>query len=803
MAIDDLPLECLQLIIRELSSKADLCSLLTTNKRLCAMTLPFLYTNPFQWIVSTVKKDQYHPVLRKLIVCLIKSSSREYWTPMLAAVFDLYSAGDYQTGPSGIDYLAYVQYLDLTGLTIESAYEYSSPSIQGFVKESRLAFIYQAREMDLEINPYVHKDVVPRRHFQVDVRVALFWALCRPILGQVRSLSIAVSDLQQFIDVAGQLKSLTSITFILDKKHDRPHYLVNILQEQNPDLLQSMQQVKDEAMAQMVNFVRKHTQLIPSRLMYVECPQDSSWPGMEQSCPPLYMKQIRACLPPYQPKVINKHNWSDFVENLDRLDYSLLEKIVVPQHDIPWLHFLASQGTRGLEILRHSRNTRVLDISSPGSRPFLWARKDAEKRRHQALEDVPPVELPPGSLPPPPFPPALPIETVRLRMTTPEMTEEMDDVAFAFSNSLRSFVVRYRQRDIHHDAPIPIVVGNEWDLPQLRQLRISCLVRAMQVDPYFLLRSPDLETLDLLDGINNYRCSEIITWSPARLPKLKTLTLTGSAAIAFHPETLRHCTSLEELSLELYSWSSGTTFIPSPTEISRFEPVLPTTEMATIKTKEQLESLSLAGSFARPTWRWDWHLPQLTSIRLTSEFAWRFQFRMLQGCPNLEMLILSTITIDSLQEQGQHLRILKKEDFEDAAGNTIVASSRLRAFHLVGQWSISDAVLLYMFGAVMPQLKELSEQGCCGFTFEGWMNATDELKKLKRVTSKLNVNELTLQLARLYPVLPGVTGHGDVRVIEEEVEEGDDPRIQVVHVDGEDTRVVYNFNDGSRYVKGA
>ncbi|KAK3824072.1 MAG: hypothetical protein J3R72DRAFT_528837 [Linnemannia gamsii] len=35
-----------------------------------------------------------------------------------------------------------------------------------------------------------------------------------------------------------------------------------------------------------------------------------------------------------------------------------------------------------------------------------------------------------------------------------------------------------------------------------------------------------------------------------------------------------------------------------------------------------------------PRWSWDWHLPHLETLELTSEFAQRFQHRVLHGCPS-------------------------------------------------------------------------------------------------------------------------------------------------------------------------
>lgn len=60
----------------------------------------------------------------------------------------------------------------------------------------------------------------------------------------------------------------------------------------------------------------------------------------------------------------------------------------------------------------------------------------------------------------------------------------------------------------------------------------------------------------------------------------------------------------------------------------------------------------------RPKWTWDWHLGNLSSLELTVEFAFQFQFRMLQGTPNLRDLYLSIYSTAHSVE-----RVLTKDDF--------------------------------------------------------------------------------------------------------------------------------------------
>ncbi|KAG0374614.1 hypothetical protein BGX24_010174 [Mortierella sp. AD032] len=49
-------------------------------------------------------------------------------------------------------------------------------------------------------------------------------------------------------------------------------------------------------------------------------------------------------------------------------------------------------------------------------------------------------------------------------------------------------------------------------------------------------------------------------------------------------------------------------------------------------------------STIRSQWTWDWGLPKLTTFALTGEFAYLFEFRMLDGCPCLETMDLRIST---------------------------------------------------------------------------------------------------------------------------------------------------------------
>ncbi|KAF9546199.1 hypothetical protein EC957_009937 [Mortierella hygrophila] len=69
-------------------------------------------------------------------------------------------------------------------------------------------------------------------------------------------------------------------------------------------------------------------------------------------------------------------------------------------------------------------------------------------------------------------------------------------------------------------------------------------------------------------------------------------------------------------------------------------------------------------NITRPRWTWDRHLPLLTYLHLTSEFAYLFEFKFLQGCPVLKTLwldIRSTITGEHIGVNSEAELVLKAE----------------------------------------------------------------------------------------------------------------------------------------------
>ncbi|KAF9997211.1 hypothetical protein BGZ79_009073 [Entomortierella chlamydospora] len=144
-------------------------------------------------------------------------------------------------------------------------------------------------------------------------------------------------------------------------------------------------------------------------------------------------------------------------------------------------------------------------------------------------------------------------------------------------------------------------------------------------------------------------------------------------ALCFQPRTLYHTPNLKVLHLGI-KMINGQSYIPPVKEILRYE--FDSMDQKTMGFRDRAddnrlfieaiargegirpERLGQSGS-KRPYWSWDWSLPNLQTLQLTGEFARRFKFKMLAGCPNLENLVLNMATV------GDNDMVTEPEDRQD------------------------------------------------------------------------------------------------------------------------------------------
>ncbi|KAG0210523.1 hypothetical protein BGX33_004840 [Mortierella sp. NVP41] len=242
--------------------------------------------------------------------------------------------------------------------------------------------------------------------------------------------------------------------------------------------------------------------------------------------------------------------------------------------------------------------------------------------------------------------------------------------------------------------------GLGWiDLPALTSLDLRTPRHRLEMDELLLSHCPNVTNVKVADETSEYSCQAIVPCLTAHLPQLKVLSLRGWSALTFHPATLHSTTDLRFLRLAMKR--TDCCFIPPVDELNRSYGLEDDLQVA-------------PPSIVRPQWTWDWYLPQLTDLQLTSEFAYLFQFKMLQRCSALEDLRLKMRTND-----GDHTRQLTEADLfvSGASSQERIVAPALRNLDMVGHWVIENPVILSQFlGLMFPVLGRLVIRGWEGVT---------------------------------------------------------------------------------------
>ncbi|KAK3832022.1 MAG: hypothetical protein J3R72DRAFT_454391 [Linnemannia gamsii] len=202
--------------------------------------------------------------------------------------------------------------------------------------------------------------------------------------------------------------------------------------------------------------------------------------------------------------------------------------------------------------------------------------------------------------------------------------------------------------------------------------------------------------------------------------------LQGWSALTFDSATLHSTPVLKDLQV----WPGVNSehypcFIPPLEELNR--------SYGIVKGGEETQAATPGP--ARPLWTWDWHLPNLTSLKLNGEVAFRFEFQMLDGCPALESLHLNIRQI-----QGEYHRVLSRADFFLPAIDTITFTSKqeglsstrrrgkrrlgpvpivarhLKLLALHGRWVVDDTLLPQLLDGMAPKLNTVRMGESSGFS---------------------------------------------------------------------------------------
>ncbi|KAK3810541.1 MAG: hypothetical protein J3R72DRAFT_428164 [Linnemannia gamsii] len=649
-----LPLECLQMIIRQLAYDGDtntLPRLLRTNKHVYLATLPILYKDPFQVLsVNRIVARDVTPRLSKLIKLILCSNPDAPVSDLLRAAF-LQDPAEPKDPPSALETTTIPYHSLLTSVGIQpyspllaKVFQSANTSFGDYLERCELAerFVLEGifdKHMSgaSEAMSYVASQELCKD---------LTWALCANA-ERIRSLVIPISDVTRYLSIVGRFELLAEVTFVLDKDIREERLLERRTTPTEQDFLSRLRAERTQHLEEMVLFVQEHRRLHPNVLATGRCIKESR---SIMDCPEEYQLRLLQSLPPLiNPRSLDHNNWNQFIAKAQDTNLSFVKSFEpsTPGDALLRLFPVPELSLHRCRTLEHFKSTTI------NEGVFRWAVDE----RKQYNAEIAAGRLPQHAL--------VPLRSFVVRDGQPFAGYQINDAAFAFGSTLESIEIsgKWRQLCSDKDGPDSTIDGDEsfWFLPRLSKLKVYVEMETddtyLHLHPEFLSRCPRLVTVDLCERLDEYNQSSVHYWKPAVLPHLRTLYLQGTPAVSFHPDTLKNTPELVELRLGTSRNYPGSICIPPPEQLIDIEHGEPS----------DTNPLELSKpSPSPPLWTWDWELPKLTNLTLVAEFAYRFQFRMLQGTPNLKRFVCDIRTSSGLHKQTLRLEDLLSPGFRVA-----------------------------------------------------------------------------------------------------------------------------------------
>ncbi|KAG0295208.1 hypothetical protein BGZ96_012310 [Linnemannia gamsii] len=782
-----LPLECLQLIIRQLvaqSASYTLASLLRVNKYVCSATLPIMYEDPFPLpVLSCVSpwEEIIVPIfkLMKTLLLSLPEGHQGITDLMRAAYLTQECTGSVHDDkplaerPTSIPYYSF-----FTNVDFRHNVTLGQTIFQNLILANRVSLNEHLKQHGqnsrylLEEVPFVLLDDQQRQSDSAvckatvheatsrDLRCDVTWALCSANAELIRELVIPIMDIGRYVTLVPRLKVLSKVIFLLDKGFQTRATLRRTKTLAEEEQLEAQRAKRNLGFEEAVSFVQGHRQLFPHALKIAQCHKNPS--ASHDDCPEEYNLRILKLLPPLnKPAILDQYNWTQFVAKAQDTDLSLVKTIRPWESSFnqPPYEAAVTDGP----FLHRCRVLEIIEMCSLADDAFQWAVD--ERKQHEA-------DLAAGR--PNHQRRLVPLRSFDFDYQQPSFGRQVNDVAFAFNRTLEKIRISgnlwtdltddERRREFLIGGGVEGGESAEsccWDLPQLSELKVCFRGILVRIHPDVVSRCPRLSHLLLTDYRVEYSLNEVVYWTLAELPQLEGLSLMGSSAIAFHPEILHSTTQLKDLALEMPIRRDGSAFIPPVADFGHAD------DNVDNNSNELVDSLlSTCGSIPRkrPTWTWDWDLPNLVHLKLNAEFGYRFQFKMLEGTPNLERFSVDcrslsgehrrTVGIVDLikpgyrhpdmsrfldQEQHKKCRLDNSNDNDN--GNTdkfegtdndevwrefeYIHVPVLRHLTLAGPWSLDGRVLEALFDKMTPGLQYI-QMSSRGHSVREWVKLSSE-----------------------------------------------------------------------------
>lgn len=669
------------------------------------LVAPIIYGEPFQ---------RHQPPGTLLCRTLLQSRFDQLPQALQIAYFPEYtndtsSIGMHSSSPF-VDYSSFIRsiHFDLSLFKINVAY---SEKVRSDLELYATAHPQQDLERIIQRSLQTAR---PRNFGRVvasHLRTTLTWTLCEPILEQIKSIDVPLSDIARYLAVVHRFQSLTFVNFVIDIAVDYQPGAMARMAQQSPDLVQEFQRTTNQLFESVARFVEENVRLFGKQLRQVECPDLYDGHHTQQYPKPIMTRIMRALPALDNPHHLHEKNWLQFVSHLESTCLDNVNIITAPGDELRWQTELTLAG----EFLPRCRSLRTLRLPYfvPGT--FRWA---VDEKNRQGLDHERDL---------------VPLRSISIIQFNSNPVLEIDDIAYAFSDTLEEFTYDCNHLDEEDEEtwnPIPqtFTAGYKWTtMPVLKSLSILMDNHVLALDPHTLALCPALQTINISDYKLNFSPATRVWMEPLQLPGLTRIKLQGSSANGFNLDTFHSTPSLERVELSM----SCTYLIDD--ELSQ---------------PAQEYDLSLPN--APREWTWNWDLPCLKYLELGPGFASVFQFRMLEGCQALTVLRL-TMTGPDVPQGG--VEVSDRDLVHSIDKNEFFSCPSMTSLSMCGPWILRPLFLQILFGQVMPNLKDVFTMQSLGHSVAEWVEATTRAPRLTSATSiRPDPDVIEQEMAGLVPV---------------------------------------------------
>ncbi|KAK3821489.1 MAG: hypothetical protein J3Q66DRAFT_398521 [Benniella sp.] len=756
-----LPLECLLKILHVLANQDSydtdtMARLLRVSKTFCAATLPFLYGDGLDICIRKRHVDHKYnstTTTAQMIRTLLRQVHPQNRIPGLLRVAclsqdgqdDLESTEEQSPSPPIFKYGRFIR--RIVSQWEKHGHPFRFVPINSLVMEyattHQLFDQYVAEEILFNNIPDDFKAEALQDALKMDTHRQLIWMLCQDHMDTIEELTIPVFDIERYIDHVGQFTFLSKVIFS-DDNDTNPWWGYRKARDGNEFAYdQEVAPEKHNRYSRgILQFVQQHTSIHKNVLRNMEA---NSW-----MTPDVFF-EIQALLPPlHNPQSIDYANWGNFVGRVKDTNLDHAESITLYiKYEARYLGWGQKQE-KAYEIIRNQpflprcRVLKELKMDTLGPDMFQWAvqekkqRDEARQRKRIPSQNVSTRQHRYHNND---LEPLVPLRSVTIGTQEWQQppVQELDDIAFAFSDTLEELVMQAwwdkAWNEFEHLASTPqVAYGRGWNLLHLRNLVLSVNHFQLHFDMEGLRRCRALESIRLNDEIMLYDHQEVRSWSPVSLPHLKLLDLQGSTALHFNMDSLHHSPCLETLRLGIQSMSEGRYYIPSAEELERDDSDNQGTDSNEVSEMPGSNQGEPGSIVRRPRYTWDWHLPNLSCVSLAAVFAFQFDFQWLQYLPNLQEICLymkSSQNNDSSITHERHVTLkdisrgqqLHQQDEdgseEEILSDRFISLPKVTLMHFIGLWNFEEKVVEIICSFVAPNLAfAYFGEGPTGITFQ-------------------------------------------------------------------------------------